>query len=1064
MPATSPDVISFSGLPLCVMLAALTLQTAGSVRAQEVSGRGVPEGRKVTHREQSLKDYDPFSAEELLARIKVPPAPALPPTEALKSFRVADGFRIECVAAEPLIVDPVFFEFDPDGRIWAIEYRGWMRDIEGTGEGDPICRIVVLEDTDDDGIMDSSKVFLDKLVMPRTLAFVAGGVLVAEPPHLWYCRDTDGDLVCDDKRRVGDYGKPGNPEHTDNGLMHALDNWMYNAKSAVRHTFVDGKIVQEPTAYRGQWGMAQDDHGRLFFNYQNSSLHADLAPADFIRRNPHQRTGGKAGTSAALNVNVATAAHDVFPIRVTPGITLGGTELREDGRLRTFTVACGPTIYRGDQFPEQYRGAAVIPEAGGHLIRLDLLDGDGARIDARNAFGETEWVASTDERFRPVCSRTGPDGAVYVCDLYRGIIEHVIFMMPYLRNQILSRGLDKPIGLGRIYRIVHEGKPLGPRPRLSRASNAELVEALSHPNGWWRDTAQRLLVERRAEDVAGPLRNVAVKEGPAVGRVHALWTLSGIGRLDWRTASAAADATNPSVRASAIRLACQAEDRPPAAAVCEWLRPFVSDKRPMVRLQLLLSMGDFARDASAGPEAIDTMASILAEYPEPLFAAAAVSGLEDRELEMIERLLVTRVPDGSASAWTEEMERQSGAVEMLATCVVHAGDASRLARLLDLVASTTAERPWITAAIAKGVTTSNPATSRWPEPVALSGRPALLSLLEKSPDPAGRGLAARILRIVTWPGDATSREKRPVLQPLTQEQEKRRVQGEAVYAVTCLSCHKGDGLGQPGQAPPLDGSEWVNGSPKTLIRIALHGLRGPVKVAGQEWNMQMPGLGESALMTDARMAGTLTYVRRAWNNYGSPIDPGQVADVRLSAAGRSSPWTAEELLDPGRVVQAVVGDALEPYRPLLDGGDAEKGRILFHSNREIRCNACHKVGSSGGGFVGPDLTAVGSRADREHLLESLIEPSRKIAQGYETIVVETDDGRVVSGTFVAERDGQLVLAPPAGGEVSVRLDSIVERTASSISSMPPMGQTFTPSQIADLVAYLHSLSGPGEQQ
>jgi putative heme-binding domain-containing protein len=236
-----------------------------------------------------------------------------------------------------------------------------------------------------------------------------------------------------------------------------------------------------------------------------------------------------------------------------------------------------------------------------------------------------------------------------------------------------------------------------------------------------------------------------------------------------------------------------------------------------------------------------------------------------------------------------------------------------------------------------------------------------------------------------------------------------------------------------------------------------------VKVAGQEWNMQMPGLGESALMTDARMAGTLTYVRRAWNNYGSPIDPGQVADVRLSAAGRSSPWTAEELLDPGRVVQAVVGDALEPYRPLLDGGDAEKGRILFHSNREIRCNACHKVGSSGGGFVGPDLTAVGSRADREHLLESLIEPSRKIAQGYETIVVETDDGRVVSGTFVAERDGQLVLAPPAGGEVSVRLDSIVERTASSISSMPPMGQTFTPSQIADLVAYLHSLSGPGEQ-
>jgi putative heme-binding domain-containing protein len=1064
MPFHSMAAVRTAGLRFGLALATTALLGAtDAARAQEAPAKGVPEGRKVTHREQSLKEYDPFSADELFKRIKVPPAPALPPAEALKTFRVAEGFRIECVAAEPLVVDPVFFEFDPDGRIWAIEYRGWMRDIEGTGEGDPICRIVVLDDTDADGVMDASTVFLDELVMPRTLAFVAGGVLVAEPPHLWFCRDTDGDLVCDEKRRVGDYGKPGNPEHTDNGLMHAIDNWMYNAKSSVRHRFVDGEVVREPTLFRGQWGIAQDDHGRLFYNYQNSSLHADLAPADFIRRNPHQRDGGRAGTSAALNVNVATAAHDVFPIRVTPGITLGGNELREDGRLRTFTVACGPTIYRGDQFPEKYRGAAVIPEAGGHLIRLDLLAGDGATIAARNAFGETEWVASTDERFRPVCSRTGPDGAVYVCDLYRGIIEHVIFMMPYLRNQILSRGLDKPIGLGRIYRIVHEGRPLGPRPRLSEAANAELVEALSHPNGWWRDTAQRLLVERRAEDVVGPLRDVAVNGLATVGRVHALWTLSGIGRLDWATASAAAEADDPSVRASAIRLACRADDRPDPAAVCEWLRPLVSDRRPMVRLQTLLSLGDFARDASAGPEAIDAMASILAGHAEPLFAAAAISGLEDRELEMVERLLGSR-DGGTSGAWTEAMERQAGAVEMLATCVVHAGDAPRLARLLDLAATNAGSRPWVTAAITGGVTTSKPATSRWPEPLALAGRPALLDVLEASDDKAGRRPAAGIRRIVTWPGDTTPREKKPVLVPLTPEQEKRRLQGESIYAVTCHSCHKGDGLGQVGQAPPLDGSEWVNGAPETLIRIALHGLRGPVTVAGQDWNMQMPGLGESPLMTDARMAGTLTYIRRGWNNHGSAIDPEQVAAVRRETSGRTSPWTVEELLDPSKAVQSVAGDPLEPYRPLLAGGDAEKGRILFHANREIRCNACHKVGAAGGGFVGPDLTAVGLRADREYLLESLIEPSRKIAKGYETIVVETDDGRVLSGTFVAERDGQLVLAPPAGGEVSVGLDSVVERVVSGVSSMPPMGQTFTPPQVADLVAYLLTLKGSGEQR
>ena len=152
-------------------------------------------------------------------------------------------------------------------------------------------------------------------------------------------------------------------------------------------------------------------------------------------------------------------------------------------------------------------------------------------------------------------------------------------------------------------------------------------------------------------------------------------------------------------------------------------------------------------------------------------------------------------------------------------------------------------------------------------------------------------------------------------------------------------------------------------------------------------------------------------------------------------------------------------DPLAPYRAALVVGDAEKGRFLFHANRDIRCIACHKVGDSGGGFVGPDLTSVGNRVDHEYLLESLIDPSRRIAKGYETIVVETDEGRVVAGTFVAERDGELVLAPPAGGEMRVSLDTIVERAASSVSSMPPMGRAFTPEQIADLVAYLQTLKG-----
>ncbi|MCK5923432.1 MAG: hypothetical protein KAG66_21030, partial [Methylococcales bacterium] len=207
-----------------------------------------------------------------------------------------------------------------------------------------------------------------------------------------FCEDTDGDLKCDRKTKVADWGHAGNPEHTENGLMHAIDNWMYNAKSTERHQFVDGKLISEKTIFRGQWGMAMDDYGRLFYNYENSSLHADLLPAEYVTRNHH--IGSR--SSYGLKPKVSARAQEVFPIRVTPGITLGGTELRPDGTLRTFTIACGPSIYRGSQFPPEYRGYAVTPEAAGNLVRLDRVFGDGAEIETRNAFHQTELLASTD--------------------------------------------------------------------------------------------------------------------------------------------------------------------------------------------------------------------------------------------------------------------------------------------------------------------------------------------------------------------------------------------------------------------------------------------------------------------------------------------------------------------------------------------------------------------------------------------------------------------------------------------------------------------------------------------
>ncbi len=437
---------------------------------------------------------------ELLRRIQVPPAPILSPEDEAKTFKLAPGYRAELVAAEPMVQCPIFFEFDPDGRIWVIEYQGYMRDLAGSREGEPICRLVVLEDTDGDGRADKQTVYLDKLVMPRSFAFVQGGILLYEPAKLWFCEDIDGDLRCDRRREVGTMGTAGNPQHTANGLRYGPDNWLHCADWPQKYRWQDGKLVESGTIHRGQFGVSFDDAGRFITCYENSALHMDLIPADAVVRNPnlvklYQRSGGRGGLG--VNVNIARDAQEVFPIRPTPAVTLGALELRDDGRLRTYTIVSGTCFYNGDQYPDDAYGNVFVPESGGHLIgRLKLTPGIEP-VASRFYPPEQEFLASTDERFRPVNARVGPDGCLYIADMYHGIIEHVIFMVPWLTQQINERKLDQGNDLGRIWRIVHDGKPVNRRsPQLSRASTADLKGRLSDRNGWSRLTAQRLLVER----------------------------------------------------------------------------------------------------------------------------------------------------------------------------------------------------------------------------------------------------------------------------------------------------------------------------------------------------------------------------------------------------------------------------------------------------------------------------------------------------------------------------------------------------------------------------------------
>ena len=466
-------------------------------------------------------------------------APVLAAADALKTFAMPPGYRLELVASEPLIQDPIAIEWDPEGRMWAIELPAYMRDIRASGEYEPIARIVVLEDADVDGVMDKRTVFADGLIQPRALELLDRGVLVGEPPNVWLMRDSDGDLRADTKELVtAAYGRrETNVEVNANSLQWALDNRIYAAGIGV-DLFLrlkDGTFDVQKSLSRGQWGTTQDDAGRIYRNHNESVLHVDLVPTPYFARNPSLlRTRGSHEPVVDVNGDV----NAVWPAHQTPGTNRAYQRgiLRDDGTLAAFTAACAPTVYRGDRLPGDLYGNVFVAEPVANVVSRLIVTDDGSTLRARKAYERSEFLTSTDERFRPVNLSSAPDGTLYVVDMYRGIIQHHAYITEYLRDQIGARRLEQPSGLGRIYRVVHDTTRREERPALSAQSAARLVDVLSHPNGWWRDTAQRLLVERGAR-VASDAPVVADLVGQADGapdwrtRVHALWTLDGIDRI-----------------------------------------------------------------------------------------------------------------------------------------------------------------------------------------------------------------------------------------------------------------------------------------------------------------------------------------------------------------------------------------------------------------------------------------------------------------------------------------------------------------------------------------------------
>ena len=563
-------------------------------------------------------------------------SPALSPEDALKTFFMPPGYRLELVASEPLIQEPVAFDWDLEGRLWAVEMPGFMADIRGSNEHDPIGRVVVLEDTDGDGRMDKRTVFADGLVLARSLKVLDRGVLVAEPPNVWLMRDANGDLRMDSKERITDqYGRfDGDPQNNANGFYWGLDNRMYTAgQSTIQLRLKDGVFEVQPTLSRGEWGVSQDDAGRTYRNTNESALHVDLVQTSYYARNPSlARTRGSYERLADDNPDL----NSVWPVRPNPGTNRAyqlGID-REDGSLARFTSVCAPLVFRGDRLPAELYGNVFVAEPAANLVSRIIVSDEGTGLRAKKAYERGEFLASTDERFRPVYLSNAPDGTLYIADMYRGIIEHRISVTEYLRDQIVARKLDQPTGYGRIYRVVHETTTRESMNPFAHASSAQLVEALSDANGWRRDTAQRLLVERGPRGVVPDLVKLASGAVDWRTRLHALWTLDGLDAIQPETVATALQDRSRDVRVSAIRLAerwLADAGHPLQAAVLK----LIDDPDWAVHQQLAASIGMLppgARERAA--------VDVLERYGnDPVVMDATLSGLRGSESIVLERLL-----------------------------------------------------------------------------------------------------------------------------------------------------------------------------------------------------------------------------------------------------------------------------------------------------------------------------------------------------------------------------------------------------------------------------------------
>ena len=482
---------------------------------------------------------------------KQPAILGLSPSETLKTFQLPKGYRMELVLSEPDIKEPVTAVFDGNGRMFVAEMRSYMQDADGNNEHAPNSRVSLHWSSKGDGKLDKHTVFIDNLLLPRMILPLGPGQLLVnetDTQDIYLYEDTTGSGVADKKTLWFEGGpRGGNLEHQQSGLIWGMDNWLYMTYNNWRLRWQPGAApLKEPIAANGgQWGLAQDDYGKPWI----VNAGGERGPMNF---QTHILYAG-----VNLKNQFSEEYSQVFPLVGIADVQGGEKRFRpEDKTLNHFTATCGTEVFRGDRLPADLRGDLLFSEPVGRLVRRSKVEVNDGVTTLKNAYDKSEFIRSTDPLSRVVNMNTAPDGTLYLVDMYRGIIQEGNWVKEgsYLRKVVSQYDLDKQVSMGRIWRLVHDDFKPGPQPRLYDASSAQLAATLEHPNGWWRDTAQKLLVLRQDKSVVPALAGLATGAKNPLARIHALWTLEGLGAADAAMVRNAMKDGDAQVRAAAIRV------------------------------------------------------------------------------------------------------------------------------------------------------------------------------------------------------------------------------------------------------------------------------------------------------------------------------------------------------------------------------------------------------------------------------------------------------------------------------------------------------------------------------